>query len=1347
MTNKRNLIAGIFLSLVIVTLMTFSLSYARYSDEFESESSISGEMEYIVSNQIEVDSVNSFIAAIENGYTNIKISEEVDNPLIITGGVSDVNSDLIIDLNGHELQRNNRDPLLNVTDGVRLTIIDSSDTQTGCFYNPVGSVLRISGGTLTVEAGIFESGPRDGFTRGAGCRYASEYAVPFGSAYTTDAGARLETTAKDVNYFLKNQDGNTYTKYDNVKMPVIVPGVVNTTNGRTRINGNMYFETSTLDQILGDTYLYYTIAGASVDNTDMAADDKSADFYYTYYARFENGSYVYDGLTESSDTYLVTIYGYNDAKGDASVQSGEQEFAAIQMNDGNLYVRGGRYTSYFGDGKTHCVNATGGYMAVEEGSFEALGAGACVSINYAAGVNTQQDYLRVDSGNFYSEVGDTIHVSGGVMRVNGGTFDKVAPTTDVDEAGINNAAIHVSGGQLTLSGGTFSLTGNSLYGIHVDASGGTTSALAEEEMATISNASFKFAGVGEYNYAIYSNYGKLSATDVDFAFEGASTNNRGIFVEGADAAATVTGGSFNYQGGGSDNYGIYSENGGVVTNGVAFTFGSAEGTEYCSNGRGIYVTGSTASATVTDGSFTFYNGGTGNRGIWVSQGSVVTKMTAASESMAFTFNGCSSSYGIYSEDGGSVETSSPAFTFAGDGSNNTGIYSLGGSVTVANGNFDFNTGSGQGSENKGIHSAGGSVTVNEGSFAFNSTTGSKNDGIYTTGSSNTEDKISVSNATFTFDGGSYNYGIHSVPEDGLDSTIECKNISLTINGTYSAGILAYGGTTTINGTFDCIVDRNDDSTSSTLSSTAISTEGGTITFENGSIATITTDGLGITSRATDGSNSVILLNGGMTLTSSHGTAIYMSGGTLAIGAKLDDGTYVKDDSVTNTISITSTILENGWVTPPKEDGTPDTSVSANTEIYNGIYIEGGSLLSYGTLNVTHTGVANDDTWGGDLIYQQQPIKSYAVRVTSSNANQSNVVIYAGTISNKIGGGVYAGGGTVTLGYGTNGPTVTTSGTEMHDTVHYNNTDNWRYYLTSTGGHAVEVNGGDLTVYGGSYSAQQGNGIFVRNLDSSSKSTVDIHNGTFLGYSIGQYNKRNSRILGPAASTGLNVIGGGTVTIRNGTFGSMYQSSARDTNSGASVMGLSGQQAVVNIYGGNFYAYNCDAFSVFLNVTVNFGSQGQTGTINVNSTSAAILSVQESLGNGNAPEINIYYGAFGGINTTASFGIYYGNGDATLNIHGGTFYGIENAMRINAFPDSRIQLSAGTFINNGSDQAILNNTNRTLNYTNQNNGYRAHLLADGATAYGSDNINAQGTNEPTGNINDNTNDFRRIDIVS
>lgn len=1310
MTNKRNLVMGIFLSLLIITLMTFSLTYARYTDELQSDGEISGDIEYIVSNQIEVDSVNSFISAIENGYTNIKISDDVDNPLVITGGVSDVNSDLTIDLNGHELQRNNRDPVLNVTDGVRLTIKDSKGG--GCFYNPVGSALRVSGGTLTVTSGIFESGPRTGhgYEGTSGFVENNRYAGEYVTGNTSAAGATISSDLEDVTYYTPNVSGG-YSETSST-MPIITPKVQDkvTENNekRFRINGNMYFENdyssdASEPTIPADTYLYYTISGANVENTNMAATDKSADFYYTYYVEQKaDGTVTYAGTTEGADTLLVTIYGYTGVKKEA--EKSTSNFAAIQMEDGYLDVQGGRYTAYFGKGETNCVYASGGLMTVMNAEFEALDESVCVNIAYKADVNTQNEYLRVDSGNFYSEIGDTINVSGGLMTVNAGTFTKDASknSSEATTAGENNAAIHVSGGQLTVNSGTFSLTGYGLYGIHVDASQGTTSTFAEGDMATISNAAFSFKAEGKYNYAIYSNNGKLSTTGTEFNFIGESTNNRGIYVSGANAAATVTGGSFNYQGGGSDNYGIYSENGGVVTNGVAFTFGSAEGTEYCSNGRGIYVTGSTASATVTDGSFTFYNGGTGNRGIWVSQGSVVTKMTAAAESMAFTFNGCSSSYGIYSEDGGSVETSSPAFTFAGDGSNNTGIYSAGGAVTVANGNFDFNTGSGQGSENKGIHSAGGSVTVNEGSFAFNAVNDSTTSGY-----------------------SQFNYGIYSETNNGQAGSIICNSITIAINSTYSAGILAYGGTTTINGTFSCTV--NDPS--NTLSSTAISTEGGTINLNATKDASksymIETDGLGITSRV----GGTITISKELSINSEYGTAIYMSGGTLTIGenAKAD---------ITSVIDATKT-----WVTPPGVTGDP------NTEIYNGIYIEGGSLLSYGTLNVTHTGVANDDTWGGDLIYQQQPIKSYAVRVTSSNANQSNVVIYAGMISNIIGGGVYAGGGTVTLGYGTNGPTVTTSGTEMHNTVHYNNTDNWRYYLTSTGGHAVEVNGGDLTVYGGSYSAQQGNGIFVRNLDSSSKSTVDIHNGTFLGYSIGQYNKRNSRILGPAASTGLNVIGGGTVTIRNGTFGSMYQSSARDTNSGASVMGLSGQQAVVNIYGGNFYAYNCDAFSVFLNVTVNFGSQGQTGTINVNSTSAAILSVQESLGNGNAPEINIYYGAFGGINTTASFGIYYGNGDATLNIHGGTFYGIENAMRINAFPDSRIQLSAGTFINNGSDQAILNNTNRKLNYTNQNNGYRAHLLADGATAYGSDNINAQGTNEPTGNINDNTNDFRRIDIVS
>ena len=164
MIGKRRLFLTVFLSLLIVTLMTFSLTYARYSEEKEADGVLSGELENIVSNEVEIGSVNEFFSAIENGYTNIKISDEVDNPLVITGSVSDVNSDLTIDLNGHELQRNNRDPMLNITAGVRLTIIDSKGG--GSFYNPVGSVLRIDGGTLTGADGGFERGPPDGYGAG-----------------------------------------------------------------------------------------------------------------------------------------------------------------------------------------------------------------------------------------------------------------------------------------------------------------------------------------------------------------------------------------------------------------------------------------------------------------------------------------------------------------------------------------------------------------------------------------------------------------------------------------------------------------------------------------------------------------------------------------------------------------------------------------------------------------------------------------------------------------------------------------------------------------------------------------------------------------------------------------------------------------------------------------------------------------------------------------------------------------------------------------------------------------------------------------------------------------------------
>ena len=126
--KRKYAIFGLAVLLLIqISLLGVLFTKARFEEEAKSGSWIyDGNMEYIVAEQVEVRSVEELIASIENGYSNIKIADSVDNPLIITSGVTDVGADLILDLNGHEIQRNNREPMLNIENGVRLTIIDTS---------------------------------------------------------------------------------------------------------------------------------------------------------------------------------------------------------------------------------------------------------------------------------------------------------------------------------------------------------------------------------------------------------------------------------------------------------------------------------------------------------------------------------------------------------------------------------------------------------------------------------------------------------------------------------------------------------------------------------------------------------------------------------------------------------------------------------------------------------------------------------------------------------------------------------------------------------------------------------------------------------------------------------------------------------------------------------------------------------------------------------------------------------------------------------------------------------------------------------------------------------------------
>lgn len=534
---------------------------------------------------MEIESVNEFFTAIENGYSNIKIKDEVDNPLVISGGISDVNSDLVIDLNGHEIQRNNREPLLNVTQGVKLTIIDTSEEQTGSFYNPVGSVLRISGGSLTVSAGEFESGPRSGEERAHPGEY---YSSVFNS---TPKGATIDLlhTVSEL-YF---DDENYYT---GVSMPVILPAVETLDNGNRAVNGNMYFKEKYNDYIPADSYLYFTLKDSTVENATIAAEG-SAKFFYTYYLDKETLAYT-ENQVESDSNIQIKVYVYDTVK--SSAASVAKPYSAIEMESGNLFVRGGVYRSYFGVDKTYCVNASGGYMAIETGKFYAYDKGVCVQCDYSAGVNTEEQYLRVSSGDFYSEAGDTIGVSGGRMVVSAASFTKNAVDFGLSsqKRNVNGSAIRVSGGSLTVSATSeihFSLYGSGMSGITAEGKSASVSVRNVimdfySEMRGIEGQEDPRVAAGiSFNTGIYASGGEVFC-DGDTSFNVLGSYSAGIYSEGG--AISINGNEFvcsvTMAEDGADDKILSST--AISTVGGNINFNVKEAT-VSSNGRGITVGG------------------------------------------------------------------------------------------------------------------------------------------------------------------------------------------------------------------------------------------------------------------------------------------------------------------------------------------------------------------------------------------------------------------------------------------------------------------------------------------------------------------------------------------------------------------------------------------------------------------------------------------------------------------------------------------------------------------------------------------------------------------------------------
>lgn len=1407
----KRILCYILLCLFVLTTITASLTFGRYTSEKASDNDYKGDIEYILGDAIIINTIEEFFQAIENGYSNIQLGDELDNPLIISGGMSGVVSDLIIDLNGHEIQRNNREPILDVKDGINLTIIDTSADKTGSLYNPVGSVLKVSGGTLTAAAGIFESGPRSGKRDNNGSRVEidsnyDEYAVAKGSAWSAPSGGSFAQTNK-VQLFKRPESGSgEYEKAGDALLPIIAPKDAKTTGTNLAVNGNMYFDDVegqttyysvtdnqgvVRDIIKDDTYLYYTFESENVQFTDTAASG-SAEYYYQYYVVGDKSNGTVDfGYAENqnekvegneSDTRVrVTVYVYNNVKGSATAQS---SYAAINMASGNLYARAGYYYSYFGEEYTYCVNATGGYMAVTQGQFNAFGNGVGIQCAYdsEAGAN---EYLNITQGTFYSQDGDTIRVSGGMLEVGTAIIEKDA-TDSADKWFANGSAIDVSGGGVTVNNSLkISVKGSGCAGIRSDGAGAVTA-----------NSECDITLTGEQNVGIYSGekdgtsrpviIGSQSSGEVtaNITLAEGSSKSYGIYSTGGNVYIAGGGGSATFTLSGTELQGIRSTGGNVnIANGtaggkVAFDIESQNSENNYS--RAIYAEGGSINiGTSGRTGATFNLDGTNVQGINVDGGNV-NICTANNAASTATFNlgqnvtSRNISGILTSNDSGAgsavaIGSTSSTFALKATGTAMSGIYARGGSISLLGKvNFTLDShGSAEGEGIAGIYSEGGAVAIgaegtqkiaefslsggylrgisvsgetssatfngettvkmsngiensygiaaSQGTLTFNNSvnitaegTSTAAYGIYATGAGSVVDiggattisyngsaeksnaihnvggTVAISATTnITFKGGAKNSnGIYNGAEQDIaggkiglgyqlndnntltkaDDTAEFT-VALSA-ATKSTGIYSAGGTINISGSK--YTSTINESQGTDLDNASIYATAGTVNFaaagEDG--VTLTSDCLGIVIRGTLNFDS-----GNVEINTPNGTAIYVYQGSLTAAEDV-------------TVNITSGINGNGWGVEGAE---------SQTNIYNGVFVNGGSLEASGTFNVTHTGVANDDVGNGmnanidpGYEYRDFKIKSFAVRV--EGAAGTVVQLNSGTLQNDVGGGLYVSGGTVTLGNENSqlgDISITTNGTSYSSveyTVAGHANSNWKAPVPITGGHAVQVSGGSLTIYNGTYQSALGNGILVSN------GTATIQYGSFIGADPVENNARMD-VAGAAANYGFKMYGG-TVTIEDGTFGG--------NGSGAFVMGTGTDSAtaVANIYGGSFDVTGQAGFSVYQYANVIFGNDSND-IIEARGHAAGL--VIETTPNGDAPTVTINAGTFESIRDSNGDGVWYGNGSAKLTITGGTFIGSSRAGLCidDATQNSHtIVITSGNF--NGSQAGLLYNQSAAVN---------------------------------------------------
>ena len=1087
-TKKIWLIA--LLSLLIAALFAASFTYARYYKE----TGVTGgkyddTIEFVGANKYIVYTPEELVAAIENGYSYIEIAEDVEDPFIITDGVTDVSANLVLDINGHDLVRNSRNPLIDVQENVSVVIVYDSKAS-GSFYNPVGSLLQASGGTLTIATGNFTSGPKA----------EDLYAV------AGDRVSDMENTT--YRYFeregmgdgeIRNRSGEKYTEVTENKpaMP--------------KLTGNVFLDTigtefkAKYPELGGeDTFLIYTEEtvetpeDATVVDFSPLCDVASCDFYY-YYEKSTEGS------GEDKTTTYAVIYGYYDVMAGAkkqitktgfntsgSINNNSAEaviwpYATVRMTQGEAFIRGGSYINRFGKAYSYGIYARGGSLSVqgENTSFTSVADGVCIRCTTEGG---SAPSLHIENGSFTSYNGDTVQVNGGTMTVESGTFTKDA-TAALSDSTNNGSAISISGGKLSINGSgaengksvSFKINGSHVNGVKMEKT-------ENDQTDIIKNAAFSFnhRHGGNSVAAIQVIGGKLEVSSSTFNFNqdhsGQSSANNGIYVQGGSVTATGCTFSLSPNGSVTGSAAIASVGGSVTATGSEF---SVKG----NSNYGVYSSGGTITA--TDCTITMTGTGSGsndNFGIYSTLQEGSKGGTATANGCTIIINGTYSAGVLAVTDGQAMSADEYAVTVA-DSAIVVNFYenTLSSSgISTEGGNIQLNGGVSVNSQGLGITARTGSINIASGTASVTTLRGT---GVYVNNGTLTVNEVATLSVQSTMTENSW------VNPPGVSGNVV----------THYDGIVVEGGSLVSNGTLNVEFTGVANTT----------TDYDYTNFETRSYAV----------RVEGGKGTSVLINKG-TITNDKGGGLYVnSSDSWSIGEQnikdltfegisAQDATKVElkavDISTTGTGTVSTKNIQSNWNYNLYTEGGPAVKVNQGVlRIAGGTYTakSGDGIRVQGGVAFVEGGyfVGRDYTGNSDA-YLPGAGASYAFKVFGGHAKVTGGVF--GRISENEttgqGNGAFVMGGTAYITKAdiqAGGTTAFSVWTNAN--VTFNGTNEDIQVIGDSTGLAIETGGTNpalsVTINGGTFkgtdkSNTNTNGIWYGN----SNAQLTITNGYFEG---------------------------------------------------------------------------------------------------------------------------------------------------------------------------------------------------------------------------------------------------------